>query len=389
MLRPLRRPTSSPTSLRVAIVAESFLPNVNGVTNSVLRLLEHLRSEGHRAIVIAPGPGDDYVDGIDDVEVVRVRGFDLPRYPELRVGLPSLRIRTTLRDFRPDVVHLAAPAVLGATAARVAGRAGIPSVAVFQTDLAGFAKRHGLARVTDGIWNYLRWVHGQSALTLAPSSVSAWALRARGIENTDVWARGVDLDRFNPGHRSDELHRFLAPRGEVVVGFIGRLAKEKQLERLAPLLDLANVRVVIVGDGPERSDLQRKLPGARFVGFQSGAELSALAATFDVFVHTGVDETFCQALQEAMASGVSVVAPSAGGPLDFVQHRHNGLFWSPEVPETLVGAVDELARDPELRARLGAAARTEVEQRPWPVIMNELIGHYRTVIETSVSEVAA
>ncbi|MEQ8438367.1 MAG: glycosyltransferase family 1 protein [Ilumatobacter fluminis] len=389
MLRTLRPPTPSPRSLRVAIVAESFLPNVNGVTNSVLRLLEHLRDDGHRAIVIAPGPGDDFVEGIDDVEVVRVRGFDLPRYPELRVGLPSLRIRSTLREFRPDVVHLAAPAVLGATAARVAGRAGIPSIAVFQTDLAGFAKRHGLNRVTDGIWNYLRWVHGQSALTLAPSSVTAWALRARGIENTDVWARGVDLDRFDPRHRSDELHRFLAPNDEVVVGFIGRLAKEKQVERLAPLLAMPNVRVVVVGDGPERDDLQRKLPGARFVGFQSGQMLSALAATFDVFVHTGVDETYCQALQEAMASGVSVVAPSAGGPLDFVQHRHSGLFWSPEVPETLVGAVDELARDPALRARLGTAARAEVEQRPWPVIMDELIGHYRAVIEAPAAEVAA
>lgn len=389
MLRTLRPPTPSPRSLRVAIVAESFLPNVNGVTNSVLRLLEHLRDEGHRAIVIAPGPGDDFVEGIDDVEVVRVRGFDLPRYPELRVGLPSLRIRSTLREFRPDVVHLAAPAVLGATAARVAGRAGIPSIAVFQTDLAGFAKRHGLNRVTDGIWNYLRWVHGQSALTLAPSSVTAWALRARGIENTDVWARGVDLDRFDPRHRSDELHRFLAPNDEVVVGFIGRLAKEKQVERLAPVLAMPNVRVVVVGDGPERDDLQRKLPGARFVGFQSSQMLSALAATFDVFVHTGVDETYCQALQEAMASGVSVVAPSAGGPLDFVQHRHSGLFWSPEVPETLVGAVDELARDPALRARLGTAARAEVEQRPWPVIMDELIGHYRAVIEAPAAEVAA
>lgn len=389
MLRPLRQPTTSPRSLRVAIVAESFLPNVNGVTNSVLRLLEHLRAEGHRAIVIAPGPGDDFVEGIDDVEVVRVRGFDLPRYPELRVGLPSLRIRKTLRDFRPDIVHLAAPAVLGATAARVAARAGIPSVAVFQTDLAGFAKRHGLARVSDGIWNYLRWVHGQSALTLAPSSVTAWALRARGIENTDVWARGVDLERFDARHRSDELHRFLAPNDEVVIGFVGRLAKEKQVERLAPLLELPNVRVVIVGDGPERDDLQRKLPGARFVGFQSGAMLSALVATFDVFVHTGVDETFCQALQEAMASGVSVVAPSAGGPLDFVQHRHNGLFWSPEVPETLVGAVDELTRNADLRARLGVAARAEVERRPWPVIMDELMGHYRSVIEAPIVEVAA
>lgn len=371
--------------MRVAIVAESFLPAVNGVTNSVLRVIEHLRREGHEVIVIAPGPGDDRYG---DVEVVRVRAFDLPGYVDLRVGLPKLRMGSVLRDFAPDVVHLAAPTVLGAAGVRAANRLGIPSVAVFQTDLAGFARRHGLGLMGDGIWNYIRWLHDQADVTLAPSTASAWALQARGVERVRLWSRGVDLQRFAPTHRSDDLHRLLAPNGEVLVGYVGRLAKEKQVERLAPLCNLPGVRVIVVGDGPERPALEAALPDAAFLGFHSGHDLSRLFATLDVFVHTGVDETFCQALQEAMASGVANIAPSAGGPLDLVRHRHTGYFWSPEAPETLVGAVAELAGDTALRARLGAAARAEAEQRPWASVLDELIGHYRSVVAGSPSHSA-
>lgn len=362
--------------LRVAIVAESFLPAVNGVTNSVLRTVEHLRRHDHDVVVIAPGPGDDEYDG---APVIRVRSFDMPRYDDLRVALPQLRFGSMIRDAAPDIVHLAAPTVLGAAAVRAARRAGTGTVAIFQTDIAGFARRHGLQRVGDGIWNYLRWVHSQADRTLAPSTATMWALRTRGIPNVSLWGRGVDLDRFRPDHRSLDVHRFLAPAGEVVVGYVGRLAKEKQVERLAPVCELPGVRVVIVGDGPERANLQVAMPRARFVGFQTGADLSRLVATMDVFVHTGIDETFCQSLQEAMASGVATIAPSAGGPLDLVRHRETGFFWSPEAPETLLGAVAHLVDDPDLRARMGAAGRADAEQRPWSVVMDQLVEHYREV----------
>lgn len=370
----------SPT-LRVAIVAESFLPNTNGVTNSVLRTIEHLHAHGHAVIVIAPGPGDERFDG---TPVVRVPSFDVPRYGgDLRIGLPARRIAQALEVFRPDVVHLAAPTVLGAAAARQARRRGIPIVAVFQTDIAGFAARHGLGRVRGGIWSYLTWVHAHADITLAPSSQVAWTLRARGVPNVRIWARGVDLIRFHPDHRNPDLHRFLSPDNEVVVGYIGRLAREKQVERLAPLADLDGVRLVVVGDGPERKRLEGRLGNARFLGFRSGADLSAIHATLDVFVHTGLDETFCQALQESMASGCAVVGPSAGGPLDLIRHCETGYFWSPGAPESLVGAVDDLVRSEERRRQLGMAARADVERRPWDTIMTELIGHYRDAASLS------
>lgn len=366
-------------SLRVAVVAESFLPAVNGVTNSVLRLVEHLERDGHEALVIAPGPGDERVGA---TRVVRARAVGLPSQDALRVGLPAVRLTSLLEDFRPDVVHLAAPCLLGAAGVRAARALDVPAVAVFQTDVVGFARRHGLGVAAGPLWGWLRHLHDAAAVTLAPSTSSAWLLRERGIERVERWMRGVDLDRFHPRHRSATLHRLLAPRDEVVVGYVGRLSREKQVERLAPVTRLPGVRVVIVGDGPERRRLERALPRATFVGFRDGTSLAQFHATFDVFAHTGLDETFCQAVQEALASGVPVVAPAAGGPLDLVGHGVNGFLWSPEQPEMLAGAVAELAADASLRVRLGSAARASVEHRPWSAVMDELIGHYRRVVGT-------
>ena len=362
--------------LRVVIVAETFLPTVNGVTNSVLRTIEHLRGGGHSVTVIAPGPGDETYG---DVPVVRLRSFELPKYDDLRIAFPDPRIGSLLRQLSPDVVHLAAPTVLGAAALRAARRVGIPTVAVFQTDLAGFAKRHGLVRMSDGIWGYLRWVHSQADRTLAPSTATMWTLRGRGIPNVHLWGRGVDLERFHPRHRSPSLRRELAPDGEVIVGYVGRLAREKQVDLLTPLCRLDGVQVVIVGDGPEAATLRSAMPSARFVGFRSGDELGRYVASLDVFVHTGLDETFCQTLQEAMASGVPTVAPSSGGPLDLVRHRETGYFWSPEAPESLIGAVDQLVRDAALRLEMGRVGRLDAERRPWHLVMSQLVGQYREV----------
>lgn len=363
-------------SLRVAIVTETFLPVMNGVTNSAIRVIEHLKAQGHEPVVIAPGPGETSYKG---TPVVRVKSFEMPRYGDFRVALPPARLTALLRTINPDVVHLAAPAVLGGFAGRAAKRLGIPTVAIFQTDIAGFARRHGFTLAGTGIWRFLRWAHAPADITLAPSTSTVFALRSRGLDNVKLWARGVDLERYHASKRCASLRSSVAPNGEVIVGYIGRLAREKQVGRLAPILDNPKCRLVIVGDGPDRKKLEHELPGAYFAGFQTGEALARWHASLDVFVHTGLDETFCQALQESMASGVAGVAPSSGGPLDLVKHGTTGYFWSPESPETLEGAVSELADRPALRDALGHAGRREAEQRPWNVILDRLLEHYRSV----------
>ena len=363
--------------MRIAIVAESFLPAINGVTNSVLRVIEHMTARGHEVTVIAPSPG---VTAYGKARIIRVPSFGFPRYPELRIGHSRDFVREVLREIKPDVVHLGSPAVLGAASLSAAQELGIPSVAIYQTDLAGFASRYHLGLAGRSIWRYIAKIHRRADLTLAPSTAAVWDLRERGVNNVVRWMRGVDLERFNPSFRDEELRRSIAPDGQLIVGFVGRLAREKQIERLKGLCRMPHVKVVIVGDGPMKAKLKKELKGAIFTGFKSGEELSKLYASFDVFVHTGQDETFCQAVQEALASGVPVVAPASGGPLDLVQHGHNGFLWTEASRYSLVGAVAELAKYPVKRERLAANARPSVEVRPWCGVMDELEGHYRSVI---------
>jgi phosphatidylinositol alpha 1,6-mannosyltransferase len=363
------------TAVKVAIITESFLPHVNGVTNSVCRVLEHLASRGHEVLVVAPGPGPD-----DHAGRLRLTpGVPLPFYRSFVVGLPSRQVTAELRDFRPDVVHLAAPLMLGTSGFAAARRLDVPTVAVFQTDLVGFARRYGLRGGDRLVWALLRRIHERADRTLVPSRPTMEELARHGFSRLMLWGRGVDDQRFHPRHRSAELRARLAPNGEVLVGYVGRLAPEKRPWMLANLAGIPGVRLVVVGDGPARKRLERLLPEAVFTGFRTGQELSEVVASLDVFVHTGADETFGQAVQEALAAGLPVVAPASGGPLDLVRPGYNGLLYPPDDPAALRAAVATLVTDPSLRATMGAHARASVRGRDWATICDELIGHYDAV----------
>ncbi|MFC7341622.1 glycosyltransferase family 4 protein [Saccharopolyspora griseoalba] len=365
--------------MRIAVVTESFLPQINGVTNSVLRVLEHLRRRGDEALVIAPGQGPDSYAGFP---VVRLPAMDLPVVSSLPIGLPSRRVLRELGEFGPDVVHLASPFVVGARGLAAAKRLDVPTVAVYQTDVAGFAESYGLGLTARAAWRWIRRLHCGADRTLAPSTWAVQSLRGQGVPRVHRWGRGVDTERFTPARRDERLRRELAPGGELLVGYVGRLAPEKRIERLAALDGLPGVRLVVVGDGPERDRLEGELPGAAFLGQRTGEELADLYASLDVFVHTGPHETFCQAVQEAMASGVPVVAPDAGGPRDLVDHGRTGYLLPAHEDAAhhaaLQASIAKL-RDPHLRARFGSAGRSSVAGRTWPALCEQLVGHYADV----------
>jgi phosphatidylinositol alpha 1,6-mannosyltransferase len=366
--------------MRIAIITESFPPDVNGVAHSVVRVAEHLVSRGYEPLVIAPQPssGARAVAGQFPYPVFRVPSVPVPGYGNLRIGLPLPRVAATLKDFQPELVHLANPFVLGARGMSVAVAQDVPTVAVYQTDLPSYARMY--YRMGErAAWRWLRRVHNLAHRTLAPSTSAATALVAHGIKRVWLWRRGVDAVRFDPVRRSAGLRRALAPGGEVLVGYVGRLATEKRVDLLAPVTRLPGVRVVIVGDGPARAGLERALPDAVFLGERRGAQLARIFASLDVFAHTGPYETFGQTVQEALASGVPVVAPAAGGPLDLVEHGRTGLLVPPFDGAALADAVRVLAGDPSLRAAMGLAARVAVERRSWSAVCDELIEHYVAV----------
>ncbi|MBH0084003.1 glycosyltransferase family 1 protein [Salinibacterium sp. SWN167] len=367
--------------MRVAIVSESFLPTVNGVTNSVLKVLDYLSAEGHEAIVICPSAGAPKTYAGFTVHAVPALA-----YRQFPVGLPNPQVHKLIADFRPDVVHAAAPFLLGAQAISSANRLGIPAVAIFQTDVAGYARRHRLGQATKLAWRIVRWIHDGAELTLAPSSTAMTDLRAIGLTKLERWGRGVDLTMYHPAKKLSpatvKLRKRLSPHGEVVVGYVGRIAPEKQVERLRSLQGLSGVRVAIVGDGSSVPLVKRELAGipVTWLGKLGGEELATAYAAFDIFAHTGTEETFGQTLQEAHSAGLPVVAPRSGGPIDLIDHGTNGFLFEADNEDQLRAYIEALAIDPALRARMGEAGRRTVLGKSWSGICAELVQHYEATI---------
>jgi len=306
----------------------------------------------------------------------------LPVYPEFRTGLPGPRIRAAIAEHGADLVHLAGPVVFGASGGVAARKLGLPVVAVYATDMAAYARTYHLGRVGETVaWRLTRRVHNAVDRTLAPSTATAADLEARGFERVSVWGRGVDAERFDPAKRSDRLRAELAPNGEVIAGYVGRLAAEKRLDLLSGVAALPGVRLVIVGAGPADATARRMLPTALFLGQRQGDELARIYASLDIFVHSGPYETFGNTLQEAAASGLPVVAPAAGGPLDLVEDGVTGFLVTPGDPDALTAAVSQLAADWQLRVAQGHAARRSMLSKTWSAMGNELIGHYEAVLD--------
>jgi phosphatidylinositol alpha 1,6-mannosyltransferase len=415
--------------MRIAIVTESFPPAVNGVANSVVRVAEHLVGRGHAVMVVAPAPSSATraVSGAHPYPVVRVPSVPVPRYRSFRLGLPLPRLADALVEHAPDVVHLASPFLLGARGVTLAGQLNLPSVAVYQTDVAAYARaylswlgaagasgrvssdsggaagasgrvssdsggaagasgRRGLGRGLGrdlgeaAAWRWLRAIHNGADRTLAPSTAAADDLVAHGVQRVWLWRRGVDLLRFDPAKSNARLRALLAPNGETLVGYVGRLAVEKQVNLLAAVCRLPDVKVVVVGDGPAARDLRRALPGALFLGLRQGEQLARIYASLDIFVHTGAHETFGQSVQEALASGVPVVAPAAGGPLDLVSPGVTGTLVPPGDAAAIAEAVAALAADPTARKEYAEAARASVAARDWAAVGDELVNHYAAVL---------
>lgn len=366
--------------MRVAVIAESFLPHMNGVTGSVLQILRHLSGAGHEILVIAPraagSPDDGVVAGLQGADARLLRSVPLPSYPEVRVVFArAARLAGILRAFRPDVVHLASPFVLGWQGVVAADALRVPTVAVYQTDVVAYAEKYGMPRATALVRSHVARLHRRATLTLAPSTASMAQLGDLGVDRVRRWGRGVDTDLFHPAQRNDHWRAQTAP-GRRIVGYVGRLAPEKQVVDLRALRDLPDTTLVIVGDGPSRPALEGMLPDAVFTGHLRGAALARALASFDVFVHPGESETFGQTIQEALASGVPVVATGTGGPVDLVRSSVDGWLYRPGDLDDLRARVSDLLGDEAKRSAFAAAAADAVRARSWAAVCDLLLEHY-------------
>lgn len=376
--------------MKIAIFSESFFPRVNGVANSVLRVSRFLQANDHEVLIVAPGfPASVNSDiDINRLNVKRIRYISLPKVADFEVGASSVaKLENILRDFNPDVVHLASPFALGMQGCRAARNLGIPVVAVYQTDVSGFASFYGLPKIAKFARKWSNQIHRMSTINLVPSSSTMNEFVKFGVPNVRLWGRGVDTELFSPDKRSQQIRDSWLTNGRTIVGYLGRLAPEKQIDRLSSL-DENEHKVIVIGDGPMRSELEKKLPNATFTGQLSGQELAATLASLDVLISTGEHETFCQVIQEAMAAGIPVIAPRAGGPIDLVIEGVTGFLYEPGSTKSMLNRLRILHENEKLRKQFGFQATQIVKGRTWEAICQELVGHYQDAISAFMQEVA-
>ncbi|KRB78189.1 glycosyl transferase family 1 [Nocardioides sp. Root190] len=341
--------------MKIVLATETFYPAVDSTTTTLKATADRLVDLGHTVRIVAPGPGLASYRGCD---VVRVR----PLEPT------GAQIREALESFEPDLVQVHSPRQVGRKALKHAGRLGLATLVVEQSAVLDLSADYWRAKVAD---------RADRVLVTSPWMVGRAA--ELGV-HAHLWEPGVDARAFTPTLRDPWLRGSWSRAksregGRVVVGYVGGLHKAAGVRRLADLARVPGIRLVVIGDGPERAWLSRRLPNARFTGALSAADLTVALPTLDVLVHPGEHETDCHALREAGASGVPVVAPRAGGARSVVSHLETGLLHDASDPRDLTRAVASIAADPH-RSLMGAAARERALRRTWHDAVDELLAEH-------------
>jgi len=369
--------------VKVAFFTETFLPKVDGIVTRLTKTVQHLVAAGDEVLIFCPEGAPDSHMG---ARVVGVPAMPLPLYPELKLALPRPAVSEALDQFRPDLVHVVNPAVLGLGGIWLARTRGLPLVASYHTHLPKYLEHYGMGMLEPLLWELLKAAHNQAQLNLCTSTAMVEELSEKGIQNTALWQRGVDTELFTPDLRSNSMRRRLHGDHDDtshLLLYIGRLSAEKQIERIRPVLDaLPHARLALVGDGPHRQQLERVFEGTptTFVGYLSGRELASAYASGDAFLFPSSTETLGLVLLEAMAAGCPVVGARRGGIPDIVTDGENGRLYDPEDPESLTEAVSGLLGDDTARARLRQAARREAERWGWAGATDQLRNYYRALL---------
>ncbi|BDI14720.1 glycosyl transferase [Nostoc cf. commune SO-36] len=369
--------------MRIALFTETFLPKVDGIVTRLRHTVDHLQRSGNQVLVIAPDGGITEHKG---AKVYGVTGFPLPLYPELKMALPRPAIGYALEEFKPDIIHVVNPAVLGLSGIFYSKILKIPLVASYHTHLPQYLQHYGLGMLEGFLWELLKGAHNQAALNLCTSTAMVEELTAHGIERVDLWQRGVDTELFHPDLASVEMRSRLSknhPESPLLL-YVGRLSAEKEIERIKPILEaIPEARLALVGDGPHRQALEKHFAGTNtyFVGYLMGQELGSAFASADAFIFPSRTETLGLVLLEAMAAGCPVVAARSGGIPDIVTDGVNGYLFEPTANvQGALAATVRLLEQKEQRDIMRQNARQEAESWGWPSATRQLVDYYQKVI---------
>ncbi len=371
-----------PLFMRIALFTETFLPKIDGIVTRLKHTVEHLQRQGHQVLVFCPEGGLKEYKG---ARIHGVKGMPLPLYPELKLAFPGPSLKQAIQRFRPDVIHVVNPAVLGVGGIYYAKSLNIPLVASYHTHLPQYLHHYGLGALEGVLWELLKLGHNQAVLNLCTSSAMVQELSNHGIERVDLWQRGVDTDLFQP-HLSCQQMRTKLSQGhpeDPLLLYVGRVSAEKQIDEIKPVLAaIPKARLAIVGNGPHRENLEAHFAGTStyFAGYMEGLELASAFASADAFIFPSRTETLGLVLLEAMAAGCPVVAAASGGIPDIVTDGVNGYLFDPSNPLGAIEATQRLLAAQEERELLRQNARLEAERWGWAAATQQLHNYYAAVL---------
>ena len=365
--------SSRPSPLRIALVTETYPPEINGVAMTLGRQVADLQQRGHQIQLVRPRQNaQDSAASSASLEEVLKPGVAIPRYAGLKMGLPAKSALTRLWSLkRPDLVHIATEGPLGWSALAAANKLRIPVSTDFHTNFHSYSQHYGIGWLRRPILAYLRKFHNKSCVTLVPTEGIRRELQVHGYGNLEVVARGVDTELFSPAHRDADLRAsWGVDETTQVVLYVGRLAPEKNLKLVFAAFAAMHkcnphTRLVLVGDGPDRATLQAAYPQAVFCGMRSGVDLSRHYASADVFLFPSLTETFGNVTIEDMASGLAVVAYDYAAAEELIDHNQNGVLAAYDDEDAFIAQSVRLAADPALAQRMALAARHTAQQMKW------------------------
>ena len=374
--------------MKIAFFTETFLPKVDGIVTRLTKTIEFLTKNGDEVIVFCPEGCPDSYKG---ATIVGVAAMPLPLYPELKLGLPGPAVSDKLEEFKPDLVHVVNPAVLGLGGIWLAKTNNIPLIASYHTHLPKYLEHYGMGMLEPLLWELLKAAHNQALLNLCTSTAMVNELEDKGIQRTALWQRGVDTENFRPELRSEKMREKLFGKyqnTDSLLIYVGRLSAEKQIERIKPVLDnIPGACLALVGDGPYRGQLEKIFENTKtnFIGYLSGEELASAYASGDIFLFPSSTETLGLVLLEAMAAGCPVIGANKGGIPDIINNGINGCLYNPDEKDngerSLIEATKKILADNNKKEAMRKEARKEAEQWDWNQATLQLQKYYAETLE--------
>ncbi len=370
--------------MKVAVFTDTYLPQINGVTNTLSNLINYFDTKGIEYKIFVP----KYDMELQDQNVERFHSIKFIFYPENRLALPNKsRIHSILSEFQPDVIHIMTEFNLGLAGLNYGKSHNIPTLTNYTTNFSQYTDYYKINFLKQPLWSYLKWFHTQSNLTLCPSEEARRVLHMQGIHNTAIFSRGIDFKGFHPMNRKSDLRHELGIEDKIAFLYVGRVSFEKDLDILCKSYQAIRqtyskrVAMVITGDGPYLEKCKQTFPkDTIFTGYKKGKDLKELYASCDIFTFPSSTETFGNVVLEAMASGIPVIGADAGGVGEIIKHRVTGLKFAERNADQLTKYMSELIENYNLREFLKTNGREYSMNQSWEKIFNNLMAHYSKIL---------